>query len=134
MQELINSVARFSAAVTLFGMQEVQKAVGAALDTPAYLSHFSSSLDSISNAIVSELDPETKPTLDSITNLGREVVNRTFDTLKAPAFDPRQVMHATSDMIRKTADAMAKGPAAEPASEEHASAEPQPAEEALTGK
>ena len=132
MQELINSVARFSAAMTLFGMQEMQKAVGATLDAPAYLTHFQTSLDTISNAIVSELDPENKPTLESVSNLGREMVGRTFETLKAPPFDPRQVMQATSEMIRKTADAMAKPPGgpAEPAS---ASGEPQAAEEVLAG-
>ena len=132
MQELINSVARFSAAMTLFGMQEMQKAVGAMLDAPAYINHFKASLDSISNAIVSELDPETRPTVESVANLSREVVNRTFDTLKAPPFDPRQVMQATTDMIRKTADAMAKPTGAEAPKSE--SGEPKPAEEVLAGK
>jgi hypothetical protein len=129
MQELINSVARLSAAMTLFGMQEMQKLMGAALDTPPFLNRFSASLDSISNAIVAELDPDTKPALDSVTSLGREVVDRTFETLRTPAFDPRQVLKATSDVIRKTADAMGK-PAPQPA----ASTEPKPAEEVLTGK
>jgi hypothetical protein len=132
MQELINSVARFSAAMTLFGMQEMQRAVGATLDAPAYLNHFRASLDTISDAIVSELDPETKPTLESVSNLGREVVNKTFDTLRAPAFDPRQVMMATTDMIRKTADAMAKPASADCAGS--ASGEPMPADEVLAGK
>src|ERR1700730_6241211 len=111
MQELINSFARFSAAMTLFGIQEMQKVVDASVDTPNYLSRIGASLDTISDAIVGEMDPKTRPALESVTNLGRDMVNRTFDTLRAPMFDPRQVLQTTSEMIRKTADSIARPPA-----------------------
>jgi hypothetical protein len=128
MQELINSVARLSAAMTLFGMQEMQKLVGGAFDTPAFLNRFRASLDSTSNAIVAELDPDTNSTLESVTNLGRQVVDRTWDTLRAAAFDPRQVLQTTGEVMRKTADAILK-PAAPPTT----SGEPKLAEDGADG-
>ena len=108
MQELISSVARFSAAITLFGIQEMQNAVGAAMDSPEYFSRFRRSLDSISDAIASELDSKVKPTLESVTNLSSEMVGRTVEVLKTPALDPRQMLQTASDMIRKTADSVSK--------------------------
>src|SRR5262245_40058175 len=111
MQDLINSVARFSAAMTLFGIQELQNVVGAAA-SPDYMDRFRKSLDSISNAISGELDATGRPALDSVTNLSSEMVGRTVETLKTPAFDPRQMLQTASDMIRKTADSLARPMAA----------------------
>jgi|SoiMethySBSTD1v2_1073268.scaffolds.fasta_scaffold146282_3 hypothetical protein len=108
MQELINSVARFSAAVTMFGLQEIQNAIGTGVDAQDYMSRFRQSLDSITNAVSAELDATSKPALDSLTNLSSDVVGRTFETLKTPVFDPRQMLQTATDLIRRTADSVAK--------------------------
>ena len=56
MQDLINSIVRFSAAMTLFSMQQMQNAVGAAADSQAALTKFKEALDSVTSAITSQLD------------------------------------------------------------------------------
>lgn len=108
MQELINSVTRFSAAITMFGIQEIQNAIGTGMDAQDYMSRFRHSLDSITNAVSAELDRTSKPALDSLTNLSNDLVGRTFETLKTPVFDPRQILQTASDVIRRTADSVAK--------------------------
>ena len=108
MQELINSVARFSAAITMFGLQEIQNAVGTGMDAQNYMTRFRQSLDSITDAVSAELDRTSKPALDSLTNLSSDLVGRTFETLKTPVFDPRQMLQTASDMLRRTADSVAK--------------------------
>lgn len=108
MQDLINSVARFSAAMTIFGIQEIQHAVGTGASGEEYMTRFRQSLDSITNAISAELDRTSKPALDSVTNLSSELVGRTFETLKTPVFDPRQILQTATDAIRRTADSLGK--------------------------
>jgi hypothetical protein len=107
MQDLINSVVRFSAAMTLFGMQQMQNAVGAAADTQAALNKFQKALDSITDAITRQLDEAKKPTLESMAHLGTEMVDRTWDSMNVSAFDPQQVLQTTGDLMRKTSDSLA---------------------------
>jgi len=104
-QELINSVARFSAAMTLYGAQQLQNTVGAAVDSPGFVDKFRESLDHVTHAVSKELDTTNKPTLDSLTNLSHDVVKRSFDLLQTPPFDPREVIQTASDLMRKTVDA-----------------------------
>lgn len=106
MQELINSFTRFSAAITLYGMQEFQQVLGAAMDAPAGINvkKLRESLDSLSNAIMHELDASHKPTYDSVTSMTNEVVGKTIDTMRAPMLDPNHVMQAASDVVKKAAD------------------------------
>lgn len=106
MQELISSFTRFSAAITLYGMQEFQHALGAAMEAPAGVNvkKLRESLDSLSNAIVHELDAAHKPTLESVTSMSNEVVGKTLETMRAPMLDPNQVMQAASDVVKKAAD------------------------------
>jgi len=123
MQDLINSIVRFSAAMTLFSMQQMQNAVGAAADTQAALGKFKDALDSITNAITSQLDDAKKPTLDSMANLGSDIVDRTWDTMNVGAMDPRQVLQTTGDLMKKTSESLA-GMMKKPG---NSSGEPQPA-------
>jgi len=107
MQDLINSIVRFSAAMTLFSMQQMQNAVGAATDSQAALTKFREALDSVTDAIASQLDENKKPTLDSMANLGNDLVDRTWETMKVPAMDPRQVLDTTGEIMKKTSDSLA---------------------------
>ena len=106
MQDLINSMVKFSAAMTLFGMQQIQNAVGAAVDTQSALGRFRDALDSVTNAITSQLDDSKKPTLSSMSNLGSDLVNRTWEGMNMNALDPRQVLESTGDLMRKTTDSL----------------------------
>ena len=106
MQDLINSIVRFSAAMTLFSMQQMQNAVGAAADTQAAFDKFRDALDAVTDAITSQLDENKKPTLDSMAHLGNDIVDRTWDTMNVSAMDPREVLKTTSDMMKKTSDSL----------------------------
>lgn len=140
MQELINSVARFSAAITMFGIQEIQNALGTGTDAQDYMNRFRQSLDSITKAVSAELDGTSKPALDSLTSLSSDLVERTFDTLKTPVFDPRQMLQTATDVIRRTADSVSKpvatsaSVATAPLGESNAVGEPVSAESALIVK
>jgi hypothetical protein len=126
MQDLINSIVRFSAAMTLFSMQQMQNAVGAAADSQAALNKFKEALDSVTNAITSQLDESKKPTLDSMAHLGNDIVDRTWDTMNVPAMDPRQVLQTTGDIMKKTSESLA-GMIRKPVADAPVSSEPQPA-------
>ena len=128
MQDLINSIVRFSAAMTLFSMQQMQNAVGAAADTTVALGRFRDALDAITSAVTSQLDDNKKPTLDSMSHLGNDIVGRTWDTMNVAAMDPRQVLQTTGDLMKKTSESLA-GMMKKP--EAPAAGEPQPAASAL---
>jgi len=125
MQDLINSIVKFSAAMTLFSMQQMQNAVGAAADTQVALTKFRDALDAITNAITSQLDESKKPTLDSMSHLGTDIVDRTWETMNVSAMDPRQVLQTTGDLMKKTSESIA-GLVKKPAATE-STGEPQPA-------
>ena len=136
MQDLINSVVRFSAAMTLFSMQQLQNAVGAATDSQGSINKFRDALDSITNAITSQMDDSNKSAANSMSKLGTEMVDRTWDAMNVRALDPREVMQTTGNVMRKTTDSLTdlvkKATASGEKSEK--AGEPQSAAEALSGK
>jgi hypothetical protein len=134
MQELINSMVRFSAAMTLFSLQQLQNTVELAVDSQAALKKFREALDSVSNAVSAQLGDALKPTADSVSKFGTDLVDRTWDAMNVSAFDPREVIQTTGDLVRKTTDSLADmmKKTTEPA--KSSSGEPQPAAEALSGR
>ena len=128
MQELIESIVRFSAAMTMFGMQQFQNALESAVDSQSALKKLKESLDSVSKAITAQLDESKKPAVDSVSNLA----DRAFTAMNVQALDPRQMMQTTGDLLRKTTDSLAdmmKKTSANP--EKPSSDQPQPAAKAL---
>jgi len=81
MQNMIRSMARFSAAMTLFGFQQFQNVLEAFADSADALK-IRQSLDTVTDAVASELDDQTKPAYDSMVRLSNQVVDRTFDAVK----------------------------------------------------
>ena len=81
MQNMIRSMARFSAAMTMFGFQQFQSVLNAFADSANALK-IRQSLDAVTDAVASELDKDTKPAYDSMVRLSNQVVDRTFDTWK----------------------------------------------------
>lgn len=134
MRELVNSMTRFSAAMTLFGIQQLENALGAATDSATYIARFRESLDSVTDAITSQLSAASKPTLASVSNLGTDLVDRTFDTLTAPAFDPRQIIETASTVMRRTAYSLSASAAAGAGAAGSRPNEPQRADDALTSR
>ena len=133
MQELITSMMKFSAAMTLFSMQQVQNAVNAAADTQSALTKFREALDKVTDVVTSQIDESKQETLKSMTKVQTDIVDRTFDAMNVDALDPREVMHTTSDLMKKTSDAMGDLVKKAAAATAAASSEPKSAAEALGG-
>jgi len=107
MEGLILSMVRFSTALTLFGVEQMQTAMSVANgtgDVSRVLDRFQSALESMSDSLTHRLDHDKKETMRSMMDMSEEVVHRTFDGINT--VDPRQVMRATNDLVRKSSDAV----------------------------
>lgn len=107
LRELTSSMIRFTNAVTLFSMQQMQNALGAVTDSQAVINRFCGALDAISNTLSTQIDSTKKSTLDTMTKTGSEMVDRTMDAMNVQALNPRDLMDTTTDVMRKTTDSMA---------------------------
>src|SRR5713226_9053143 len=137
LRELTSSMIRFTNAVTLFSMQQMQNALGAVTDSQAVINRFCGALDAISNTLSTQIDATKKSTLDSMTRTGSEMVDRTMDAMNVQALNPREVMDTTADIMRKTSDSMADIVRRTSGAVQGAAAgasEPEPAAEALSGR
>ncbi len=108
MQSLIVSMMRFSAALTLFGMEQLQSSVNVVEgeeDFSKAMERFEKALDSLTEALVTKIDAKKKDTLKSVTRMSEDVVGRTMDGMNI--MDPREVLRATNDLLKKTTDATA---------------------------
>jgi hypothetical protein len=111
MLELLNSMVRLSAAVTVYGMQEVQGAVGS-VDPEQSLDKLRDMIDSLTAAVASKIDDQRRPTLDSFSTLGKDVVDRTVgrtvdtltDKLNVRSMSPRDLVKSTNDAVKSTSD------------------------------
>jgi len=137
LRELTSSMIRFTNAVTLFSMQQMQNALGAVTDSQAVINRFCGALDAISNTLSTQIDATKKSTLDTMTKTGAEMVDRTMDAINVQALNPQGILETTADVMRKTSDSVADivrratGPAPNGGS---TAGEPEPAAEALGGK
>ena len=78
MQETLNSLVRLSAAITVFGVQQVQTAVGTA-DTKESVDKLRGVIDGVAAAVSAKIDESQLPAFSSLSNLSREVVDRTWE-------------------------------------------------------
>ena len=130
-RDLSTSLIRFSNALAMFGMQQMQNAMGAITDSQAMLTRVCQTLDSLSDSLSHQIDASKKSTLDSITRTGTEMVDRTIEVMNVQALDARGVMDTTAEFVRKTTDTMAemiRKPAA------NGSAEPRNAADVLSAR
>jgi hypothetical protein len=81
MQETLNSLVRLSAAITVFGVQQVQSAVGSA-NSKDSADKLREVIDGMAAAVSAQIDQSKLPALDSISSLGHDVVGRTSDWLQ----------------------------------------------------
>ncbi len=103
MQDLIVSMIRFSAAVTLYGMEQIQNTLNVAEgeeDFSKMRDKFQDALDSLTETLKSRIDDKKQETLKTVTKMSEEVVQRTADGMTA--MDPREIVRATNDLIQKT--------------------------------
>jgi conjugal transfer/entry exclusion protein len=104
-QDLINSFVRLSAAMTVYSLQQMQSAVDT-IDTKDSVNKLKKMIDSMADALTEQIDESKKKTVESISTLGADVVERTFDTLNVKGLSPHDLVDTTSDMVRKTTDSL----------------------------
>ena len=136
LRDLTSSMIRFTNAVTLFSMQQMQNAIGAVTDSQAVINRFCNALDAISNTLSTQIDASKKSTLDSMSKTGTEMVDRTMDAMNVQALNPRELMDTTTDVMRKTSESVADMVRRTTSSSSHgeAAGEPESAAEALGGR
>ena len=127
MQDLINSFVKLSAAMTVYSMQQVQTAVGT-VDPRDSVGKLKQMIDSMTDALTAQIDESKKPALDSMSNMGKDVVGKTFDTINMAAISPRDIVQQTGEIVKKTTDSLASLIRSE---DQKSSGEPQAAEAAL---
>ena len=133
MDKFLVSMMRFSTAMTLFGLEQVQGAVtsvGSGEDMTAPLERMRQTMDAFSEAVMNHVDEGKRETLDTVTRVSEDTVRRAFSGVGASIADPREMMKTTADMVKRTSDSVmgwmgGKG--------EEAQDEPEKAAEALGG-
>jgi hypothetical protein len=102
-QDLINSFVRLSAAMSVYSLQQVQSAAG--IDPRDSVAKLKKMIDSMTEALTAQIDESKMQTVDSISNLGSGVVERTFETVSS--LNPRDIVENTNKVVRKTTDSIA---------------------------
>ena len=130
MQRLIVSMMRFSTAFTLFGLEQLESSMNLAKegqDLNKLMDDLKSALDSLSDVMLKNMADEKKDTLKTITEVSEDVVKKSFDGMSF--VNPREVMKATSDLIRQSSDTVADWVGTATSAEGE---EPKPAAEVLS--
>jgi|SRR5579885_3333190 len=108
MSNLIASVARFSTAMTLFGVEQVERAmnvVGGGKDLSKSVDELERTFNSLTDVLLSKMDKKKKETLESVSKMTEETINRTMDGMEVA--DPREMLKASTDFLQKTSDVTA---------------------------
>lgn len=108
MSNLIASMTRFSTAMTLFGIEQLEKSmnvVGGADELSKTVEEFEKTLNSLTDVLNGKIDEKKKETLQSVTKMTEDTVNRTLDGMEM--VDPREVVKASTDLLQKSSDVAA---------------------------
>lgn len=136
MDKFLVSMMRFSTAMTLFGLEQVQSAVtsmGSGEDLTASMERMRKAMDAFSEAVMAQVDDSKKETLETVTRVSEDTMRRAFAGVTSSIVDPREVVRMTTDMVKKTSDSVVQWMGSGASSTE-ASEEPQAASDALGGR
>ena len=131
MTNLAVSMLRFSAALTLYSVEQLERSlnvVEGGADLSKTIQGFEETLDSLSEVLMREMDEKKKETLQSVSKASRDMVGRTMEGMEI--MDPREVIKASSDLLQKTSDVTAKWVTKAAEAMEKAAQSAKPAEEA----
>jgi hypothetical protein len=103
MRELIFSMLRFSGAVTMFGVEQVQNAIYTPADTQAALVRLRTSLDLMSEALASKLDASKRSALDSMSKAQLDILDR---TTSAAYLDTVLNVDTATDLLKRTSETL----------------------------
>lgn len=130
MTNLVVSMLRFSAALTLYGVEQLENSLNLVedgADLSKTIRGFEKTLDSLSDVLMREMDEKKKETLESVSKASEDVVSRTLNGMDI--MDPREMIKASSDLLQKTTDVTAKWVSKAAAAVEKATESAKPAEE-----
>jgi len=91
----------------LFGLEQVETAVEVTLGRRGFstaVDDLSNTIDSMSASLAEKTAEEKRKTLDSITRATKRVVSSSADAVAV--MDPKRVVEATNDVLRKSSDAV----------------------------
>jgi len=97
MRELITSMMRFSGAVAMFSLEQVQNAVSAPADTKLALTRLRDTLDGMSKSLVSKLDGPKRAAFESMSKSQTDILDRTVDAVNLDVAD---------DLMRRTSESL----------------------------
>jgi hypothetical protein len=100
LRELTSSMIRFTNAVTLFSVQQMQNALGAVSDSQAVIHKFCGALDSISETLAGQIDTNKKSTLHSMNKAETDAADNAFDV--ADAVHPKEWLDKSLDSFEHT--------------------------------
>ena len=103
MRELMFSMMRFSGAITMFGMEQVQNAISAPADTRAALVRLCDTLDAMSESLASKLDGPKRTALDSMSKSQLDIWDNTSSAVN---LDPAN-LDIAADLMKKASESLA---------------------------
>lgn len=109
MQTLLVSMMRLSTAMALFGWEQVQHSMNVldgGEDINKAIDRVEKALNSLTDTLVNRMDGEKRETVNSVTKMSKDVVDRSFDSVSM--MDPREMMRAGNDLMQKTTNATAE--------------------------
>ena len=112
MLEMISSIMRLSAAMTMFGLEQAQNAMLAPADTRAALARLRETLDAMSDTLAAKIDEPKREALEGMSRAQTEMFDRTAGVV---SFD------AAGEFVRKTSESLS-GVIARPSSRDTAGA------------
>jgi hypothetical protein len=109
MTNMIVSMMRLSAAMTLYSVEQLERSidvVDGSAEVGKTFEGFEKTLNSLTDVLMREMDQKKKETLQSVSKASQEMVSRTIEGMELA--DPRQVMKMSGEMLQKTSDVTAK--------------------------
>jgi len=103
MREMMFSLMRFSGAVTMFGMEQVQNALSAPADTQAALVRLCRTLDAMSESLASKLDASKRAALDSMSKAQLDILDSTSSAVNLDVVN----LDTATDFMKKTSESLA---------------------------
>ncbi len=109
MDKFFVSMMRFSTAMTLFGIEQMQNAVtsmGSGDDLTASMEKMREAMDAFSDAVLGQVHESKRETADTVTRVSEDTVKSAWSDVSSSFVDPREMMRATTDMMKKTSDSV----------------------------
>ena len=109
MSNLISSITRFSTAMTLFTVDQLERSVKIVSNGDSMsqaVEGFEKTLNSLTDVLAVKMDKKKKSTLQSVSNMAQETVKRTLGGVEEVAAP--EAFKGTTELVEKTRDMAAE--------------------------